>query len=202
MNNPGDAMDSPKKSRVTLLLLLGLFVLPILVVLTMYQFSMRPGGASHGELVRPPRPLHFSPLMTWQNKLFPEDGLHEKWSLLYVTPAICSESCVAQVRMMRQIHAALGKEMGRVQRIVLAAESSQPDQLDAMQRDYPDLIILAKPARAVAQIADQLRMPAQADGSLYLIDPLGNVMMHYPPAADPNGIRKDMSRLLSYSWAG
>ena len=37
---------------------------------------------------------------------------------------------------------------------------------------------------------------------LYLIDPLGNLMMSYARTADPKGIIKDLSRLLKYSRTG
>ena len=198
MNSNDEMTERGQKGRKTLLLILGLFVLPILVVLAMYQFSLRPGGASHGELLSPPRPLHFAPMTTWQTKPFTDAGLHEKWSLLYIAPADCTEPCMAQIHMMRQIHAALGKEMGRVQRVMLVAENAKAAQIDAVQRDYPDLIILAKPETIMSQLGSS----TQADGSMFLIDPLGNAMMHYAPTANPNGIRKDLSHLLRYSWTG
>jgi hypothetical protein len=36
-------------------------------------------------------------------------------------------------------------------------------------------------------------------GPIWLIDPLGNVMLRYPPGADPTGMKKDLTRLLSVS---
>ena len=197
MTSSGDI----KKDR-TLLLIIGLFLLPMLIASAMYWFSVRPDAAHHGDLISPPRSLHFSPMLTWQNKPFPEAGLHGKWSLLYVTPAPCSEQCAARVYLMRQIHAALGKDMGRVQRIMLVAENPEGAQLDAIQRDYPDLIIIAKPVEVVAQMAGQLAVQGKADDGIYLIDPQGNAMMHYPPGFGPGGIHQDLIRLLKYSWAG
>ena len=46
-----------RKGRRMLLFLLVLFALPVVVVLSMYRFDYRPGGASHGELLTPPKPL-------------------------------------------------------------------------------------------------------------------------------------------------
>jgi len=43
--------------------------------------------------------------------------------------------------------------------------------------------------------------PAEQQG-IYLVDPLGNVMMRYPPGANPSGMLKDLTRLLKYSWVG
>jgi cytochrome oxidase Cu insertion factor (SCO1/SenC/PrrC family) len=201
MNNAAAPSSKQKQGRRTLLLILALFILPILIVLFMYYFSLRPSGASHGDLLNPPRILHFPPMATWQKKTFSEAQLHEKWSLLYIAPANCAAPCAAQIHMLRQIHASLGKEMGRAQRVALFAEPVDTAQIDAIQRDYPDMIILANP-ETVAKLVSQLKLPAQTGGRIVLVDPLANAMMHYAPAADPNGIRKDLSHLLRYSWAG
>jgi hypothetical protein len=36
-------------------------------------------------------------------------------------------------------------------------------------------------------------------GSLYLLDPLGNIMMFYAAGFDPNDLKKDLKRLLTWS---
>ena len=200
MNNVAETTQEQKKGRVKLLLLAAFFVLPVLAVLAMYLFSVRPNGGSHGELLSPPLKLHFAELKTWQDKLFSEAGLRDKWSLFYVTPIDCAASCIERVRMLRQIHASLGKEISRVQRIVLVT-SRGSTQWDALQHDYPDLIILAPVAKITAEFLQQMGSN-ETSGSTYLIDPLGNVMMRYTSTADPVGMRKDLTRLLTYSWAG
>jgi hypothetical protein len=37
---------------------------------------------------------------------------------------------------------------------------------------------------------------------IYLVDPLGNLMMRYPKDADPNKIKKDLIKLLKASAIG
>jgi hypothetical protein len=37
---------------------------------------------------------------------------------------------------------------------------------------------------------------------IYLIDPLGNLMMWYPPGAPPKGMLEDLKRLLGLSHVG
>ena len=39
-------------------------------------------------------------------------------------------------------------------------------------------------------------------GRIYLLDPLGYLMMSYPLAIDPNDIRKDLARLMRVSRVG
>jgi cytochrome oxidase Cu insertion factor (SCO1/SenC/PrrC family) len=44
-----------------------------------------------------------------------------------------------------------------------------------------------------------LKQAAKGKGRVYLIDPLGNIMMAYESGADPNHIRQDLKRLLTWS---
>ena len=40
------------------------------------------------------------------------------------------------------------------------------------------------------------------EASIYLVDPFGNLAMRFPPSLPAKDIRKDLVRLLKYSWAG
>ena len=44
--------------------------------------------------------------------------------------------------------------------------------------------------------------PAGGDNRIYLVDPLGNLMMSFGDDVPPADIRKDITRLMAYSWAG
>ena len=48
-----------------------------------------------------------------------------------------------------------------------------------------------------AGLEKQLENIGNGQGT-YIVDPLGNIMMHYPPGADPNDIRLDLEHLLRY----
>jgi hypothetical protein len=41
-----------------------------------------------------------------------------------------------------------------------------------------------------------------ASDRIYLVDPLGNLMMSYPGDADATGMKKDLQRLLKVSQIG
>ncbi|MBS1172142.1 MAG: hypothetical protein H6R12_972, partial [Proteobacteria bacterium] len=47
-------------------------------------------------------------------------------------------------------------------------------------------------------------LPAAADRAdhIYLIDPLGNIVLRFPPHPDPKKMIKDLERLLKYSRIG
>lgn len=191
--------DGKRHGRGMLLLLAALFVLPLLIVAAMYQLQWRPSGSSHGQLISPPQPLHLADLQTLQGKTFGAAQWKDKWDLVYVSAQGCNPSCERQLHDLRQVHAALGKEIGRVQRILLVTASGQDKQLARIQAQYPDLIVLAGPS--AAPLAGQFNPDAHKDNA-FLVDPLGNLMMRYPPGYEARGMYKDLMRLMTYSWVG
>jgi hypothetical protein len=191
--------EEKRRGRRMLMLLLALFALPLLIVVAMYWLEWQPGGTSHGQLISPPRPLQLPELKTLQGKIFGSARWKDKWSLVYVSGQGCDADCTAQLHDLRQIHASLNKEIGRVQRVLLVASEDKDGNLVIVQQQYPDLVILAGPG--AQQLAGQFGSATQA-GNVYLVDPLGNVMMRYPQDYQARGLRKDLMRLLTYSWAG
>jgi cytochrome oxidase Cu insertion factor (SCO1/SenC/PrrC family) len=191
--------EKKRRGRHMLLLLVALFALPLPIVATMYQLEWRPGGASHGQLTSPPQPLQLPELQTLQGKSFGGAQWKDKWSLVYIGQHGCDADCATQLHHLRQIHASLHKEISRVQRVLLIASVDEDGSLASVQRQYPDLVILAGPG--ARQLAGQFG-PAAQTGNVYLVDPLGSVMMRYPQGYQLKGLRKDLMRLLTYSWAG
>jgi hypothetical protein len=43
---------------------------------------------------------------------------------------------------------------------------------------------------------------ARPQGRIYIVDPLGNLMMSYAPGADAKGMLEDLKRLLKLSHVG
>jgi hypothetical protein len=91
--------------------------------------------------------------------------------------------------------------MTRVQRVFVA--DADCCDLPALHAAHPDLIIRTPGADDAAWLS-QLPMREGATNShrLYLIDPLGNLMMYYPPEATPKGLLEDLKRLLRLSSIG
>jgi hypothetical protein len=191
-----------RKGRRMLLFLLVLFALPIVVVLSMYRFDYRPGGASHGELLTPPKPLRLPATHDLQGASFDAAAWKKKWHLVTIAEAQCAADCRERIHLLRQVHVTLNKEIERVQRILIVPQADTAELAD-LQRQYPDLVILTgSDAAALAKQFDLPAQPATTSGRAYVVDPLGNLIMSYPAGFDPKGLQKDMTRLLKYSWVG
>lgn len=187
-------MLEQRKGRRMLLGLVFFFALPIALVLALHLSGWRPSGASHGELLAPPQPLQLPALHDLAGRPFSSQQWRGKWILLYAAGNDgCSVSCQQQVYLLRQVHATLGKDIERTRRVLLLPQSAGQRGLSALRSHYPDLIVLL--AEAPLQLAGQ-------QSGVFLVDPLGNLILRYPSDYDPQGLRKDLQRLLKYSWVG
>ena len=91
--------------------------------------------------------------------------------------------------------------MNRVQRVFIG--DGDCCDLEELKAAHPDLIaIRASPADE--PLLDLLPNVSGAVNAhrVYLIDPLGNLMMFYTPEAKPKGMLDDMKRLLRLSSIG
>jgi hypothetical protein len=193
--------EMQRKGRKVLLLMLIFFVVPIIVVIMMYRLNWTPSGLSIGQLVTPARLLN-SPdgIQDHASKILKPTFWKEKWSIVYVA-AECEKTCQAKLRNMRQLHVSLYKDIDRAQRVLITTTQN----VSTIKSDFPDLIIINQPVVNVTKFSLQFDIDhenALMGNRLYLVDPLGHLMMSYPPKVPLGDVRKDVSRLLRYSWAG
>ncbi len=136
--------------------------------------------ANYGELLKP-RPV--------DGALAPLRG---KWVLVTADTAACSAACERKLYIVRQVRKAQGKEMERIERLWLLTDGGKP---------RPELAAALEGGHIAAADAQLLKaLPNVAD--IYLVDPLGNLMMRFPAEPDPQKMIKDLQRLLKYSSFG
>jgi len=197
----------PSAGKRKLLILALLFTLPAALALILYMSGWRPAATvNHGELVQPARPIGDVTLDTLDGKRLKFSELNRKWALVYFGSAHCLARCEQDLYKMRQVHLAQGKQAERIERVFVVTDASALDLLRYTLKDHPGMIVLVGPPAAARRLARQFSVPAGGalDGldRIYLVDPLGNFMLHYPPDADASGMRKDLVRLLKVSQVG
>ncbi len=189
------------KGRKVFMLMVVFFVVPVIVVILMYQFNWKPNGSSLGELVNPPRLLSESKKLTDdQGTVLSGQFWKTKWSIVYVT-AECEQTCLDKLHDLRQLHVSLYKDIERAQRVLI----TNTQDVTKIKHDYPDLIVINKPETTVSSLAQEFQIKAEnpmASNRIYLVDSLGYLMMSYPANFSLADVRKDITRLLRYSWAG
>jgi hypothetical protein len=206
------ASRTPAEDRRQRRLLVGLgalFFAPLAASFYLYYgpIGWRPGRhVNHGDLIDPARPLPevALPVATpGAPQTARADFLKNKWTMLYVGAGSCEAQCRLELYNTRQVRFALNRDMDRVQRVFIA--DGDCCDFAFLQAQHPDLLTVRATADAAPLLASLPEFggirPA-ASGRIYLIDPLGNLMMSYAPDARPKGLLEDLKRLLGLSHVG
>ena len=199
--------------RLALLIIATMFLLPLLLAWLMYSGALDFNPASTrnlGTLVVPPVPIDWSEtvLLAGDADLAASQAqgggvFDEHWVILQAVPAKCDDSCLKKVSDLRQIHRASGRQALRIRLALLLDESSAADQAQNLMAIYPQFNLIKNPSglwwEALAGIQQNLSGQAGPARGAYMIDPLGNIMMYYEAGSDPNYIKQDLKRLLTWS---
>jgi cytochrome oxidase Cu insertion factor (SCO1/SenC/PrrC family) len=196
-------------SRQALVLMGLIFLAPTFVAWVMHHSSdegWKPEGTTNrGNLVHPARTLKMPADMV-NNGVSLQDYLQGKWSLLYIDGTDCGEACRGNLYKMRQVRVAQNENMKRVQTLFLLNADSIPDELAGfLAKEHKDMAVALPSAAQAAEIEPQFRIdetPVRQARRVYIVDPLGNLMMYYEPDADARGMLRDLQKLLKYSKIG
>lgn len=182
------------KGRLQLTLISLVFFGPLILAAWLY-FSgsgLTPEGrTNHGFLLEPI-------VNVGETGSAPLERADGRWLLVYTNEGECGEECQFALYTLRQSRLMLGKEMDRLERVFLHGDTA------------PDTVFLADQHAGLISIRDsglsgllQNKKPAElAAGGLYLIDPLGNLVMYFHPGIDPSDMVEDIKRLLKHSRIG
>lgn len=200
------AVSSPKRSNRTLWILVAVCAFPYLGGWLYYQNRDTlplPPTTNYGTLVSPVRAVGELPLQGLNGVTFNTADLRGSWVLVTVADSACSERCQKNLYFLRQVRQAMGNERRRVERLLVLTETSQLAALQPRLTEHAGMRIAVGAADAIQQLQTVLQNPNPvAQDGLYIIDPLGNVMMSYPPDFNGELIIKDLRRLLKVSQVG
>lgn len=184
------------RARLKLALVALLFLGPLALAAWLYYAgdSLQPSQrTNHGTILDPIvnlRDASSSP--EWRA------ASRDHWVLVYSNDDVCGNTCRDALYTMRQERLMLGKDMGRLNRVFLHGESP------------PDTVFLADEHQGLVAIHDKAlsrrlaeRRPSElASGGFFLVDPLGNLVMYFPPDIVPGDMVDDIEHLLELSRIG
>jgi hypothetical protein len=195
----GEAARRTVQGRWRLLGLALVCAAPIVASYFTYYVVRPEGRRNYGELVEPQRPLPPITATALDGKPVPLPSLRGQWLLISVAPGSCDAACEKHLYLQRQLREILGREKDRLDWVWLVPDETpvRPALLPALSQAT---VLRVKGEQLAAWLT-----PAQGHAlgeHLYLVDPLGNLMMRFPAGLDtasaPNA-KRDLDRLMRAS---
>ncbi len=126
-----------------------------------------------------------------------------KWLMVMTAASACDEACAKRLFTMRQIRAGQGQDRERITPVWLISDTGTVDERlsSAYNEPYAGVRFLRMDGAALRQWLPA-EPGARAEDTVYLIDPLGNLMLRWPKEPDPKQISSDLKKLLKFSRIG
>lgn len=181
-----------KRGRIQLLVIALVFFGPLLLATWMYRTgALTPEGFSNrGALIDPVVNIGADSAL---GKL-----AAGRWVMLYEDGAECGDACRTALYRQRQTRQMLGREMDRVVRVFLHGDSP-PDRV-LLEGEHPGLKTMMD--KGLAGLLEEIRPKNTMPGGIYLLDPLANLVMYFPPDLEPRELVDDVKHLLKLSRIG
>jgi hypothetical protein len=186
--------------RWKLLAVLAVCASPMIASYFTY-YVIKPGAKNnYGALIDPRQyPMPTLQLQDQDGKVVELSSLKGKWLMLQIDDASCADNCQRKLLEMRQLRLAQGKGMDRIERVWLIT-----DALPIAEQLKPGIagthLLRSDKSKLEKWLPTENGTTLQ--DHIYVVDPLGNLMMRYPKDADPNKIKKDLIKLLKASAIG
>ena len=167
--------------RLKLVAIFSLCAAPVVLAWFAWYFGWGTGSTgNYGELIAP-RTLSSAPFQ----------ALRGKWVLVSFDRAACDAYCEKKLYFMRQTRKAQGKDQSRLERLWFITDAGAP---------RAELLAAIEGTRIAREKVEGF--PGNTVDHIYLVDPLGNLMLRFPRDPDPSKMIKDLQRLLKYSQVG
>ncbi len=181
-----------RAARRTLILLALVCAAPVVASYVAYYWLRPAARVNYGELEARPAPAIVG--STRDGASWRLASMQGRWLLLVVTDAACDPMCERALYATRQARTIQGREQDRIARVLLQPAGVAPP---------PEALLAQHPGLTVAQGDPRQWAPLLDDGKrIYVLDPLGNLVLRYSADPDIRRLSKDLERLLKASRIG
>lgn len=187
MNTP--APPSQWRSRLVLLLIVAMFFGSFGVAAFLRFTGWTPAHTRNfGQLLEPPIDVNDANLVLADDSRWQWRNNEGRWTAVLRLPARCDAECWNRAAMLPRVRMAMGRHSPRLPLLLLdgTVPTNQRERMQPLRE-----------ARSNAPLLAVWSASAPASGpELWLVDPHGFVVLHYAEGFDPNGLRKDLGRVL------
>lgn len=182
-----------KKNRITMLVLVAVFLLPIVLAkIALESDFFNKSATNRGELLEPAIEL---------GEILKQDK--PVWRLVYALPETCDQVCENALYSMNQVWHAIGRDRDRVEASIIYTATSDVERL----KELKDLENFSQ-MEVEDDFLKELFKNQTLDG-IFVADTLGNVILKYPLQQEQQqavlksrDILADMKKLLKLSRIG
>ena len=193
-----------QNNRLVLWALVAVFALPMVCswILVLHPGLLPERYSNHGVLIKPVVALPAVTLDRIDGTGFRLEELRGKWTFLMVVDAVCNGACEQLVYQLQQIRRATGKDRGHVELLMLY-KTGPAEWVLPVLKGNPGMIVAGLNAPEMDIMASALHQAGVHERpGLIFVDPMGNMVMHYPHAVTAGDILQDIRRLLraTHDW--
>jgi hypothetical protein len=168
--------------RLKMLLIFAVCASPVLLGTLAYWFYRSESTTNYGRFIEP------------QRQAVGLESFRGKWVMFTIDSPQCDEFCAKRLYLMRQLRLTQGKDKDRLERVLLLSEpgkaeflTSGVESLEKVHEGMHQLFLDADQRARLLGIEGQTPSTDRtADKGIYLVDPLGHVMMRFPDDPDPS----------------
>lgn len=165
-------------------------LVPLVIAWTMAytEYGIPTGTKNNGELQK-------SGLVVSQALIDEQSG---RWGLIVATDA-CDTTCEQEVYRLQQLFISMGKNQERLHAIWLSTKPKPADNDLSVALDYRNVTFMQDQASVIWFEDNKL---AWQDHSIWLVDPLGNLVLRFSPDLTGREMMADINWLLKASRIG
>ncbi len=186
-----------RNHKIRLYLLITVMIAPVAVSYILFYWWEPSATVNYGELIKIKQALPDVVLHKTNGEAFKISQLRGKWVMLVIDSGECKELCRKQLYYMRQVRLMQNKKMDRIERVWLIDDNKTLET--DLQEDFKGTIFVNAQK---SELLNEIPAKISQHDHIYIIDPLGNLMMRFPKDIDPAKMAKDIKRLLKVSRIG
>ncbi len=206
MNDPTSVdqpKQAPKRNPYTPWFVVIAFVAPVVAAYALFFLGITPPAFSNkGELLDPIIDVGSFALTDDNDELIGRDEItNHKWHMIYFSGASCDDACNQVLYNMRQINIAVGKNANRLRRLLIHLEKPSIEFQALIVKEYPE----AKHANANSETVEaalQQVGPEFRSNEVYIMDPLGNIMLRFTQDQPYKDMLHDLNKMFKVSQIG
>ena len=201
VNNP---IDGTKRNPYTVWFVVLAFIAPVALAYVMFFFVDVKSFINKGEILNPIVHISSFELKDSENVIIPQAELTYKWRIISFIGKDCDQQCEKRLFDTRQIHTSLGKDQHRLSRMFIHLQPAGADLTKLIAETHSKAIEVYGDAEIIIDVfGNNIRSDAGImNNEVYIMDPMGNVMMRFTQDQPNKEFLHDLKKLLKASQIG